>query len=419
MARFGSMVTRTLLPPSRSKAITVVLQLVAAAVSMVGTVLVLRRSGVETRGVLSAVLTVSILVPAFSVLSLDFAVPWYMRCYGTTPELSRVLRVARRASALASALISLTLLVLLPLQLSHATILLTSFGVGLAAPTLLRAGVLRASGRPWIDPLQGLVRATGTTVVAAVTTSIELLVASVAVSLAVAWATGEVVARIGNWPHTTPNGESSQGIPPPPGKTLIAYGGRLHFGTMAVLFTYRVDQLVILWVGTVSALGVYSTAVAISEALLLPVTALLPLLFVEESRPSGTAREGLGPLARGCLVFGGIAAATMFFSRHIVSQLLLPQPQSDDLADCMAWLSVATLAVCAWRVLSLVIAARGRPALRSYAAIPALLVTIAGNVALVPSYGASGAAAVSGAAYLIGLVLTIGFLRSPVGSRRA
>lgn len=394
MARLEALSTR------QAKGVVVGLQGLAAAISMVGTVLVLRKAGLEARGVLAAVLTIAVLVPAFSVFSLDFAIPWYVRCYGRTPELQRVVRQASVLSAGISATLALGLLSLLPLGLGWAIVGCTSLGVGLAAPTLLRAGVLRAMGHIWIDPVQGVIRASISTSAALLTDDISVLTFSIALSLASAWAVGEVCGRVLG--SGLPTGDVRGGVPLA-GRDIIRYGGRLHFGTMAVLLSYRVDQLLILGVGSVAALGIYSTAVAVSEAVLLPVTALLPVLFVEESRAALSKGVRLGRMSKACLWFGALAGIVMYLARNAVATVLVGSDQAHELAICIAWLGPAAAAVCAWRVVSLVSAARGRPEHRSIAAIPAIAVTIVGNLLFVGQYGSTGAAVVSLVAYSAGL----------------
>lgn len=409
LAGADALVTVPTLASSQAKRLVVILQVLAAGISIVGTILVLRKAGVEARGTLAGVLTIAVLVPAFSVLSLDFAIPWYIRCYGMSAEL-RILAVrASVLSAVASFALASALLSALPLRLNGWTIVATALGVGVAAPTLLRAGALRAVGYIWIDPVQGIVRAATTTIAAALTPSVSLLVSSVAASLILVWIVGELSEKVLG--PTTMRTRSDAAMPHKGSKEeVVRYGLRMHFGTMAVLFSYRIDQLIILAASTTAVLGVYSTAVSVSEAVLLPVTALLPILFVEESRVEGATSTGLGPTSRKCIGYGLLAGGAMLLVRHRLAALLVTGQRIDDLAGCIAWMAGATMAVCAWRVVSLSAAARGRPSYRSVAAVPAIAVTIVGDLMVVRSFGAIGAAIVSLAAYVSGLGVVIALL---------
>jgi O-antigen/teichoic acid export membrane protein len=192
----------------------------------------------------------------------------------------------------------------------------------------------------------------------------------------------------------------------------IAFGARAWIGTMAGFLNARVDQIVMGFIATETALGVYSVAVNASEVLLyLPMataTVLLPAIAGAEpeqriNRTLHVFRQ-LTLIGGASIVLGGAAGAPLIpvvfghaFTGSVHAFLLL-------LPGALGYSALV--------VFTTALLAEGLPGRSSLSILAALVLGLALDFALVPPFGAYGAAPAATAAFFGGGFVAILLVRA-------
>jgi O-antigen/teichoic acid export membrane protein len=182
----------------------------------------------------------------------------------------------------------------------------------------------------------------------------------------------------------------------------IAFGVRVWVGSLARFLNFRTDQILMGFIASEAALGLYAVAVNTSEVLLyLPsvaATALLPIVArTESSRRSEQTLRAFRSVALVTAV-GVIAAA-------LLGPTLLPAVFGASFSESVGpflWLLPGTLGFAAMTVFSNALVASPSPGLSSLGPVVSLIVGLVLDVALIPPFGAKGAAAAASAAFLAG-----------------
>jgi O-antigen/teichoic acid export membrane protein len=182
----------------------------------------------------------------------------------------------------------------------------------------------------------------------------------------------------------------------------IGFGLRLWVGSLARFLNFRTDQILMGFIATEAALGFYAVAVNVSEVLLyLPssaATALLPLIARME--PAHRSRETLRAFRSVIFVTtAGVLAAAM------LGPVLLPIVFGDAFDESVIpflWLLPGTFGFAASAVFSNALVGSSSPGLSSLGPIVSLVVGFALDLALIPRFEATGAAAAASAAFLVG-----------------
>jgi O-antigen/teichoic acid export membrane protein len=182
----------------------------------------------------------------------------------------------------------------------------------------------------------------------------------------------------------------------------LGFGIRLWVGSLARFLNFRTDQILMGFIATEAALGFYAVAVNASEVLLyLPssaATALLPLIArtERERRAEQTLRAFRSVVF---ITAAGVAAAAL------LGPLLLPAVFGDDFqksVEPFLWLLPGTFGFAASSVFSNALVGSAAPSLSSLGPIVSLIVGLALDLLLIPSFDATGAAAAASAAFLAG-----------------
>jgi O-antigen/teichoic acid export membrane protein len=182
----------------------------------------------------------------------------------------------------------------------------------------------------------------------------------------------------------------------------IAFGLRSWVGSVTLLLNYRLVQILMGFLTTQAALGVYAVAVNASEILLiLPSavgTALIPMLARSDvsSRADRTLRI-FRMLVLVTLPTIGFAAALGWF--------LVPAVFGSDYdASVVPFLVLVTgtIGFVVSDLFSSALNGSSRPGRGSLAPLAMLLVSIVLDIVLIPPYGATGAAIATSVAFLIG-----------------
>ncbi|KQQ00915.1 MULTISPECIES: oligosaccharide flippase family protein [unclassified Rathayibacter] len=211
---------------------------------------------------------------------------------------------------------------------------------------------------------------------------------------------------------------------PAPWSAMVSYGSRVWMGSLSGILLSRLDQVLMTSLSSTYQLGLYSTAVNISEVTFVLNTAIAAVMLTADAQNRDDAMITRGSrlataLAAGlAVVIGGSAplwVGPLFgagFEQSIPAALVLLGAVVIGTPGSMAGVALS---------------ARGRPELRSYSIILGLIANIVGVVVLVPTHGALGAAsatllgnAIAGGANLIWLQRLLGVRASAfVGLRRS
>jgi O-antigen/teichoic acid export membrane protein len=170
---------------------------------------------------------------------------------------------------------------------------------------------------------------------------------------------------------------------------LLGYGGRVWIGAISGILLSRLDQTIMTPLADVFQLGLYATAVTVSQVPLVINSAVRDVTFSADAAEN--MNERLGRSARisstACGVVGLFVGLTMFW--------WLPWLFGASFRPAIPVAGVLILAVVLGTPGSIAgagLSARGRPGLRSASLVIACVVNLGVLVALVPAHGAMGAA---------------------------
>jgi O-antigen/teichoic acid export membrane protein len=182
----------------------------------------------------------------------------------------------------------------------------------------------------------------------------------------------------------------------------VSFGIRLWVGSLARFLNFRTDQILMGFLASEAALGFYAVAVNASEVLLyLPsstAAALLPLIARTEPARWGEATlRAFRSVA--FVTVAGVAAAALL--GPVILPAVFGEPFHESVGPFL-WLLPGTLGFAASSVFSNALVGSSSPGLSSLGPIVSLLVGFGLDLALIPRFGATGAAAAASAAFLAG-----------------
>lgn len=182
----------------------------------------------------------------------------------------------------------------------------------------------------------------------------------------------------------------------------IGFGIRLWVGSLARFLNFRTDQILMGFIASEAALGFYAVAVNASEVLLyLPssaATALLPL--IARTEPSRRGRETLRAL-RSVVFVTALGAVVAAFLGPVVLPAVFGDAFDESVVPFL-WLLPGTFGFAASAVFSNALVGSSSPGLSSLGPLVSLTVGFALDLALIPPFGATGAAAAASTAFLAG-----------------
>ena len=194
---------------------------------------------------------------------------------------------------------------------------------------------------------------------------------------------------------------------------MVGFGVKAHAGRVMKTGNYRLDQWILGSIAGSKELGLYSVAVAWTEALFFLPEALSTVLRPDLVRASAAdaARQAATvfrvallatlPFVVGVVIAAPVLCVTIFGSSF--------EGSIDDLRV----LAPGALGIVALKVLANALVAQGRPLLANLAIAVAFVVTIVLDIILIPPYGGVGAAIASLVAYTSGgLVVALVFMRT-------
>jgi stage V sporulation protein B len=198
---------------------------------------------------------------------------------------------------------------------------------------------------------------------------------------------------------------SAEGIGRPSAPLLrasVSFGARAWIGTLSTAFNDRVDQILVALIASEATLGIYATAVNGFEILLYPAgaaaTVILPL--AARAYPEQRAERVLGAFRSVALltVAGGILAAAL-------GPPLIPLVFGDAFdpsVEPFLWLLPGALGFVALAIFSNALVASAAPGRSSAGPLVSLVLSVLLDFALIPPFGAHGAAGAAMAGLLVG-----------------
>jgi O-antigen/teichoic acid export membrane protein len=197
----------------------------------------------------------------------------------------------------------------------------------------------------------------------------------------------------------------------PPGLSLLRdslrFGLRAWVGTLADDLNFRVDQILVAVIASETALGIYAVAVNAYEVLLyLPggaATALLPL--IARSPRELRAERTLHAFRSVALITGASVVVAA-----LLGPALLPAAFGSRFEDSVVpflLLLPGVLGAVFLAIFTTALIASSAPGLSSLGPLASLSVGLALDFALIPRFGASGAAAAASAAFFAGGVTAL------------
>jgi O-antigen/teichoic acid export membrane protein len=198
-----------------------------------------------------------------------------------------------------------------------------------------------------------------------------------------------------------------------PGLLLEAarYGSRAWVGSLARFLNFRTDQILMGFMASEAALGVYAVAVNSSEVLLyLPAAMATALLPAAAAAQDGLRTEQALRAFRSAAVVTAVAGLAAALLGPLLLPVIFGAPFQASVAPFL-WLLPGALGFAATAVFSYALVAGSSPGLSSVGPFVSLVLGIALDVVLIPRFGASGAAAAASAAFLAGGVAALAVFR--------
>jgi O-antigen/teichoic acid export membrane protein len=179
----------------------------------------------------------------------------------------------------------------------------------------------------------------------------------------------------------------------------VGYGVRYSAIQIVNLVALRLDQLILGWLATTAAVGLYSIAVSLTEGLLLATTAVGLVVFLDSAKGESSSRFRR-KLALTVLASCAAAALLALTAQPLVHALF-----GERYAGAVALtriLAIGTPGLVVMRLMTNRLAGVGQPGRASIYALVTLAVTSGLDVALIPAHGATGAAWASAIGYDVG-----------------
>ncbi|HZP72188.1 MAG TPA: oligosaccharide flippase family protein [Gaiellaceae bacterium] len=190
-------------------------------------------------------------------------------------------------------------------------------------------------------------------------------------------------------------------------RTTLPFAFRAWVGSFSSFLNARLDQTIMGIISTERSLGIYAVAVNAGEiALYLPgavATALLPVIASSppERRLAQTTRVARALLL---LTFATVVAAAV--GGFILIPLVFGSSYTDSVVPFL-WLLPGAVGYAGLRVFSSALLAAGSPARSSLGSAAALVTGVVLDFALIPVYGADGAAIAATVAFMAGGVFAV------------
>jgi O-antigen/teichoic acid export membrane protein len=182
----------------------------------------------------------------------------------------------------------------------------------------------------------------------------------------------------------------------------IRFGVRAWVGSASLFLNARLDQILVGFIASEAVLGLYAVAVNCAEILLFLPTAIATSLL-----PAVARSQDLTSVERTLRTFrpAAILSLASIVAAAALGWFAIPRVFGPAYRDSVApfmWLLPGTLGYTALSIFSNSLLASRAPGWSSFGSLTALGAGLLLDLALIPSFGASGAAAAASAAFLAG-----------------
>jgi O-antigen/teichoic acid export membrane protein len=177
-------------------------------------------------------------------------------------------------------------------------------------------------------------------------------------------------------------------------RDLCSYGLRGQVGGVVTLLNLRLDFMILSVLSGPAVLGIYAIASKFAELLKIPALALSYVLYPEYARIAPAAAAAR---ARRQMREAGLAVAAAAVPLWLVAGPLIPAIYGRDFSGAV--------------VVTAYLYGTGRPGQNSWGVTVGLVLTVALDFALIPSFGAKGAAVASAVAYLASALALVWLFR--------
>jgi len=189
-------------------------------------------------------------------------------------------------------------------------------------------------------------------------------------------------------------------------RPLVIFGAKSQAGNLVQLLNYRLDSYLILLMTNATGVGLYATGVSLSEGLWFVANSAAVVLVTRLAAGDDAYKLRMTPLVcRGTLVVTALGALAAAALAPFVIPLVFGA-EFDKAVVPFLCLLPGTVALAGAKILSTYVFAVGRPGVNTLIAIATLVATVVADLALIPSFGVTGAAIGASIAYGVSLALT-------------
>jgi O-antigen/teichoic acid export membrane protein len=386
----------------------------SSVLSLANVLIVARVLGPSGRGQIVFLMTMAMLTSRFAALGVQEA---NVNFGSTEPELRGRLATNSLVLALVAggmgAAIVLALAAVFPAFGGHSDTALRWLALGSVPMLVFNGSLLRlvhadyrfglANLSTFITPAVNLALSAAFALADALTVGTALL------SWLAGWAVGTVLLAVYTQLRLAAFDSPDAGL----ARRMLGFGLKSHLGRLMSVGNYRLDQWFLGALSSSREPGLYSIAVAWFETLTFLPTALATVLRPHVAR--ATPREAA---ARTAAAFRITALVTVVFviAMILLAPFLCVTFFGEEFRGSIGQLRVlafGAFGLMALRIIGSSLAGQGKPLLETAAIAVGLAATIVLDVALIPPFGAMGAAAASVAAYsAIGLAIVFLFTRA-------
>ena len=189
-------------------------------------------------------------------------------------------------------------------------------------------------------------------------------------------------------------------------KDMVKLGAVYSISLFIINLNYKVDQMLLEYMGTTYDLGIYARGAGLIERVWQIPMVLGTIIFAGSANAKNSKEYSLKimKLLRVSLVVCLFAILVLsIFSDKVV--LLLYGSKFLDSSYVIRYLAVGVFFMVFFKILNMDLAGRGKPWLSMYAMLPSVIVNIILNILLIPNYGSAGVAFASSISYTLAAVI--------------
>lgn len=190
-------------------------------------------------------------------------------------------------------------------------------------------------------------------------------------------------------------------------REFASYGAKFYVGLIAQTLNYRLDAFLVNAMLGVREVGLYATAVSVSELLLLVPTAVNVVMYPTTAALRGKQRDRVTLLSTGATLYAVVILGAAW---AVLAGPLIPWVFGARFAESVPaarWLVPGMAGISVVRVVCHAAAGAGRPEVLTYTTLAGLAFTIPLDLALIPRLGIVGASLASTIAYTASALMAI------------